>query len=107
MPYKTIHSNKRYREANTEATLFHGQDSTYDAFEKDIAVVKFYFEKNGVVQFKRRASNNWSDFMSQVGGNAGLGVGFSIISAMEIIYWITYRLVQNYIANGKKKKVQP
>ena len=102
---KTIHSNKRYREANTEATLFHGQDPTYDAFEKDIAVVKFYFEKNGVVQFKRRASNNWSDFMSQVGGNAGLGVGFSIISAIEIIYWITIKFVQNYFTGGRKAKV--
>ena len=104
---KTIHSNKRYRQANEverENFVFQGQDPTYNAFEKDIAMVKFYFEKSGVVQFQRKASNNWSNFMSQVGGNAGLGVGFSFISAMEIIYWITIRLVQNYSAGGGKKE---
>ena len=42
--------------------------------------------------------------MSQVGGNAGFGVGFSFISAMEIMYWLTIRLVQNYYAVGGKKE---
>ena len=68
-------------------------------------MVKFYFEKSRVIQFQRKASNNWFDFMSQVGGNAGLGVGFSIISAIEIIYWITIRFVQNYLTGGRKAKV--
>ena len=107
---KTIHSNKRYHFANKaqmEKFVFQAQvagNMTYNSFEKDIAMVKFYFEKGRVIQFQRKASNNWFNFMSQVGGNAGLGVGFSIISAMEIIYWITIRIIQNYIAHGKKKK---
>ena len=74
------------------------KNPAYDAFEKDIAMVKFYFEKSRVFQFQTKASNNWFDFLSQVGGNAGLGIGFSIISAMEIIDWITIRLIQNYLA---------
>ena len=108
---KTIHSNKRYHVANTaeiENLVFQGQVSknpAYDAFEKDIAMVKFYFEKSRVFQFQTKASNNWFDFLSEVGGNAGLGIGFSIISAMEIIYWITIRLIQNYLAGGTKKKL--
>ena len=104
---QTIHSNKRHLEANEverENLIFPDQEPTYNAFEKDIAMVKFYFEKSGVIQFQRKASNNWYDFMSQVGGNAGLGVGFSFISLMEIIYWITIRLVQNYSAEGGKKE---
>ena len=80
------------------------KNPAYDAFEKDIAMVKFYFEKSRVFQFQTKASNNWFDFLSQVGGNAGLGIGFSIISAMEIIYWITIRLIQNYLAGGTRKK---
>ena len=40
----------------------------------------------------------------RVGGNAGFGVGFSFISAMEIMYWLTIRLVQNYYAVGGKKE---
>ena len=98
---RTIHSNKRYYVANTadmESMVFQAQvaqNPTYDAFDKDIAMVKFYFERSRVVQYQRKTSNNWYDFISQVGGNFGLGVGFSIISAREIIYWMTIRFIQN------------
>ena len=99
---RTIHSNKRYYVANTadmESVVFQAQvaqNPTYDAFDKDIAMVKFYFERSRVVQYQRKTSNNWYDFISQVGGNFGLGVGFSIISAIEIIYWTTIRFIQNW-----------
>ena len=105
---RTIHSNKRFYTsdaAKKENVFFDvqvAQNQTYDAFEKDIAMVKFYFEKSRAVQFQRKASNNWFSFMSQVGGNAGLGVGFSFISAVEIIYWLTIRLVQNYLTKRQK-----
>ena len=93
-------NKRRKREENIEVE--NSRTSQGVAFEKDIAMVKFYFEKSRAVQFQRKASNNWFSFMSQVGGNAGLGVGFSFISAMEIIYWLTIRLVQNYLSVGKK-----
>ena len=47
-----------------------------------------------------------SDYVSQVGGMLGLGLGFSLMSAAEIIYWFTIRLWQNMSTdeNGKSKK---
>ena len=68
---------------------------TYDAFEKDIAIVNFYFDKPSVVEFKRSLRMTTTDFISQMGGLLGLGLGFSFVSAVEIIYWMTIRLYRN------------
>jgi hypothetical protein len=81
---------------------------TYDAFEKDIAIVDFYFSKPTIVQFKRSESMTWINYISQIGGLLGLAMGFSIISAIEIVYWGTIRLCRNVISrNDGKKKVSP
>lgn len=77
---------------------------TYDAFEKDIAVVNFYFARPTVTQFKRDQRLTWMDYIAQIGGLLGLAMGFSIISAIEIFYWMTIRLSRNiFAASGSKK----
>ena len=35
------------------------------------------------------------DYAAQIGGLLGLFIGFSVISAIEIIYWLTLRLMRN------------
>ena len=35
------------------------------------------------------------NFISQVGGLMGLCLGFSFLSAIELIYWFTFRLSIN------------
>ena len=35
------------------AAVFPGTEDTYDAYEKDIAMVSFFFKKNTMFQFKR------------------------------------------------------
>ena len=42
-----------------------------------------------------------TDYISQMGGLLGLGLGFSLVSAIEIIYWITIRLFRNISAAHK------
>ena len=74
---------------------------TYDAFENDIAIVNFYFDKSTVLEFKRDQRMKLEDYISQMGGLIGLGIGFSFISAVEIIYWITIRLFHNISSLGK------
>ena len=71
------------------------QNPTYDAFKNDIAMVNFYFERGNVMQLSRDLKMTEFDFVSQVGGMFGLGLGFSLISGAEIIYWMTIRLWQN------------
>ena len=85
---------------------YRSKDPTYDAFDNDIAMVNFYFERGNVLQFNRALRMTVSDYVSQVGGMLGLGLGFSLMSAAEIIYWFTIRLWQNMSTdeNGKSKK---
>ena len=44
-----------------------------------------------------------TDYISQMGGLLGLGIGFSFVSAVEIIYWITIRLFRNISDSNKVK----
>ena len=76
------------------------KNPTYNAFEKDIAVVNFYFDTSNVEQLQRSLRMGWIDYISQMGGLLGLGLGFSFISMMEIIYWIVFKLYRNVIAAG-------
>ena len=47
-----------------------------------------------VFQFQRSLRMTLIDFISQIGGLLGLFLGFSLISAIEIVYWLTLRLGQ-------------
>jgi hypothetical protein len=44
------------------------------------------------------------DYISQIGGLLGLFIGFSCISGIEIIYWLTFRLARN---KRMPKSVEP
>ena len=79
------------------------QTPVYDAFTTDIAIVNFYFDKSTVLLYKRGQRMTEIDFISQMGGLLGLGLGCSFISIVELLYWITLRLFRNIISrnNGK------
>ena len=65
---------------------------SYDAYEKDIATVEFFFQSPTVFQYHRKARMGPLDFVSQVGGLLGLFIGFSIASGIEVLYWLIYRI---------------
>ena len=68
---------------------------SYDAYSKDIAMVTFFFETSTVFEFSREQRMTLVQYISQMGGLLGLCMGFSFISAVEIIYWCTIRLTRN------------
>ena len=74
----------------------------YDAFKKDIAIVRFYFDKSTIFQFKRYERLTITDYISQIGGLLGLAVGVSFISIAEIFYWIAVRLPRNISSYNRK-----
>ena len=67
----------------------------YDAYEKDIAMVTFFFETPTVFEYTREERMSLIQYISQMGGLLGLCIGFSLISGVEIIYWLTIRLFRN------------
>ena len=78
---------------------------TYNAYEKDIAMVNFYFDKSSILQYIRQERMTKVDYISQIGGLLGLFMGISFISGIELIYWATVRLARN-MDTGKSKKIQ-
>ena len=67
----------------------------YDAYEKDIAMVTFFFESSTVFEYTREERMTLIQYISQMGGLLGLCIGFSLISGVEIIYWLTIKLFRN------------
>ena len=67
----------------------------YDAYEKDIAMVTFFFETPTIFEYTREERMTLIQYISQIGGLLGLCLGFSFISGVEIIYWMTIRLLRN------------
>lgn len=83
---------------NTKQRIFtklYKEEDEYDAYEKDIAAVTFFFESNTAFEFERRPRMTMIDFISQVGGLLGLCMGFSLVSLVEIVYWFTIRMAKN------------
>lgn len=96
----TVHTNERhYIKGNKlDSAVFsasYDANEKYDAYQRDIALVTFYFETNTVFEFSREARLTLVGFISQVGGLLGLCLGFSLLSLIELIYWFTYRMGQN------------
>lgn len=72
------------------------ENPTYDAYEKDVAIINVLFGEPHILKYVRHNRMNWFDFLSQIGGSIGLAMGLSMVSLVEIIYWFTIRLFRNY-----------
>ena len=64
---------------------------TYDAYDSDIAMVTFFFDKSEYPEYGKEERMTLIQFISQIGGLMGLCMGFSFISAIEIFYWFILR----------------
>ena len=87
------------------------EDSEYNAYDKDIAVVNIFFGKPTTIgrgfllnyfkfptaEYERIKRMTAIDFISSMGGLFGLCLGFSLISFFEILYWFIIRLGRNMI----------
>ena len=90
-------NTRKYKESNIANAIFQRklkESPTYEAYEKDIAIVNFFFGKSTFWQFERARSMTWTGYIAQLGGFLGLFLGFSFVSAIEILYWLTIRLVR-------------
>ena len=70
-------------------------EKSYDAYDKDIAMVTFFFDSPTAFVYERKARMTLVDFVSQIGGLFGLCMGFSFISIIEMGYWLTIRMFKN------------
>ena len=68
---------------------------TYDAFKKDIGIINIFFSEKKILKYVTSNRMSELDFLSQIGGSLGLSMGISLISIIEIIYWLTFRFFRN------------
>ena len=68
------------------ANFFPSLNKKYDAYEKDIAVLKVFFDSPTVMQFKSQPRQSWTDYFAAVGGALGLCIGLSIMTIIEFIF---------------------
>ena len=85
-------SIRKYSRTLPDGDVFTQNPKTYDAYEKDIALVQVYFRKSTMIQMGRQARMNWIDYFSTVGGLLGLVLGMGIVSVIEL-FWVCLRFV--------------
>ncbi len=66
--------------------------------------MNFFFSSCSAMEFTRNAALTGVGFTSQVGGLVGLFMGFSFLSAVELLYWFTYRVGRNVLAGRRRSR---
>jgi hypothetical protein len=72
--------------------MFPKMKATYDAYDKDIAVVHLFFEAPAVFHFQSQLQQTWISFFSTVGGLLGLCIGISLVSFIEL-FWLAVKIM--------------
>ena len=89
-------SNIRYLGKGMESNAIFSSDikanPTYDAFEKDIGILNVFFGNEMMMKYTMKNQMSTSNFMAQIGGSLGFAMGVSLISFVEIFYWMTFKL---------------
>ena len=88
-----VSSTRNLTSSVSMQNIFTTIDRSYDAFDKDIAILSVYFDKPTLLQFGTQASQTWIQYFSNVGGLLGLCIGLSIVTIVEII-WLCMRLME-------------
>ena len=57
-------------------------------FRLDIAVLNFFFDTPIITEITLELRTNVFDMISAIGGTLGLFTGVSLITFVEIIYWL-------------------
>ena len=70
---------------------------SYDAFEKDIGIINVVFADDEIPKYVTSNKMHLADFLTQIGGSLGFFMGVSVISLIEIIYWIVLFIVRNIL----------
>lgn len=66
----------------------------------DASAVKVFFKNSQILPLEKSELYGITDFISNAGGILGLFTGFSLFSIVEIVYFLSVRLIQNYRLHG-------
>ncbi|XP_072934740.1 pickpocket protein 28-like [Epargyreus clarus] len=66
-------------------------NKTPEYFVNNMLVIHFYFEDNAFMRLTKGEIFGLTEFLSNTGGLLGLCMGFSVMSAVELFYYLTLR----------------
>ena len=98
--YKKIKSSMRVNTLFIPINNNSNEPKLYDAYQDDIAVVNVYFSSPTVIKFTSRINKTWIDFLSGIGGNVGLFIGFSFVTIFELL-WLLFKVLWVYFDPSK------
>ena len=76
--------------------LFKNTPRRYDAFDKDISMVKIIYQESTVVLIGSETRMTWIDYLATVGGLLGLVLGMGFISFVELV-WLFLRIISKWM----------
>ncbi|XP_055845785.1 pickpocket protein 28-like isoform X1 [Episyrphus balteatus] len=80
-----------------------GKNFSNEYIKENIAVVHFYYEENVYHGNMRYSFIGLTQFLSSTGGLLGLFTGFSLISVVEVFYYLILRPIRDILTRKKKK----
>ncbi|XP_045454262.1 pickpocket protein 28-like [Melitaea cinxia] len=85
-------------------TVSLAQNRSPEYFTENMLVIHFYFEDNSFMRFTKGEIFGLTEFLSNTGGLLGLCMGFSMMSLVELLYYMTIRAL---CVARQKKNIQP
>ncbi|XP_064212989.1 pickpocket protein 28 isoform X2 [Tribolium castaneum] len=78
------------------------ENVTNEYFVKNMAVLHFFFKENRYRRQIKSEIYGFTEVLSNVGGLLGLCLGFSILSLIEICYYLSLKILCGFVQTRKK-----
>ena len=62
----------------------------YDGYQRDNGIMNVFFGGKMIMTFTKKNQMSIVEFISQIGGSLEFATGVSMISVLELIYWMTF-----------------
>ena len=72
---------------------------------KDLRFVRIYFDTPAFTKITKDRAAKFVDQLSAIGGTMGLLTGFSIISGVEIVYFVV-KIAIGYLNESRQRKLE-
>ena len=80
--------------------LHYNRTQFFKLFRRNMVALKIFFPENSAKAYQRDELYSPEDLIANIGGTLGLCLGFSLVSIVELFYFLTLR----WIFEGRKSK---
>ena len=93
-PTKYFQANHTINQTIVDEVFAYGRDN--------LALVQILIQKPYYTKYKRDVAMTFTTYIANTGGLLGLCLGFSFLSAIEILYWCTRFTIVNFLLHKFK-----